>query len=327
MAKRRSESRSTKPVTSSRQRARGDSAPGESPPAPSAGPEPSAAGGRSKPDPGLYLVATPIGNARDITLRALDVLAGADRIACEDTRVTGRLLAIHGIATPLVPYHDHNAEAVRPRIIRHLKDGETVALVSDAGTPLVSDPGLGLVRACLEAGLPVTALPGASAVLTALQLSALPPDRFLFAGFPPAKGTARRRVLDELAAVPASLVFLESPRRLAASLADMAAVLGPREAAVGRELTKRFEEVRRGPLTDLAAHYATAGPPKGEVTVCVGPPGAAPEAADDATVDALLVQALKTARVRDAAADVAARTGRPRTAVYARALALKDGRR
>ncbi|MCB2102942.1 MAG: 16S rRNA (cytidine(1402)-2'-O)-methyltransferase [Rhodobacterales bacterium] len=323
MAKRRSESRATQLESSSVKSVRGRPAAPESAP----GSEPTAAGEQRKPEPGLYLVATPIGNARDITLRALDVLAGVDRIACEDTRVTGKLLSIHGIGTPLMPYHDHNADAVRPRIIKALKSGESVALVSDAGTPLVSDPGHKLVAAAVAEGLPVTALPGASAVLTALQLAALPTDRFLFAGFPPNKAAARRRMLSELATAPATLVFLESPRRLADSLADMAAVLGDRPAAVGRELTKRFEEVRRDALPALAAHYAQAGPPKGEVTVCVGPPGDEGRApADDATVDALLAEALATARVRDAAADVAARTGRPRKDVYARALALKDGK-
>ncbi|MCP5366649.1 MAG: 16S rRNA (cytidine(1402)-2'-O)-methyltransferase [Hyphomicrobiales bacterium] len=301
-------------------RAGGDSAPSE----------PSATPGESKqpPDargaplaPGLYLVATPIGNARDITLRALDVLAAAAVVACEDTRVTARLLAIHGIATPLTPYHEHNADKARPALIRRLKSGESVALVSDAGTPLVSDPGHKLVRACVDDGIPVVPVPGASAVLAALQVSALPSDRFLFAGFPPAKGAARRRALAEVAAVPATLVFLESAKRLAASLADMAEVLGDRPAAVGRELTKLFEETRRGSLAALAAHYADAGPPRGEVTVVVGPPVAA-EVTDE-EVDRLLTRALADQSLRDAADAVAAATGRPRRAVYNRALDLK----
>lgn len=273
---------------------------------------------------GLILVATPIGNAADITLRALSVLAGADVVACEDTRVTGKLLALHGVSASLTPYHEHNAAKARPQIIGRLKNGESVALVSDAGTPLVSDPGYRLVQACLEEGIPVTAVPGASSVLTALQLSGLPSDRFLFAGFLPNKTAARRRALAELAAVPATLVFLESPRRLDGALTDMAGVLGEREAAVARELTKLFEEVRRGPLADLARHYAEAGPPKGEVVVVVAPPSAAAETSDE-MVDRLLREALLTTSLRDAVDAVAATTGRPRRQVYARALAVTAG--
>jgi 16S rRNA (cytidine1402-2'-O)-methyltransferase len=273
---------------------------------------------------GLILVATPIGNAADITLRALSVLAGADVVACEDTRVTGKLLAMHGVSASLTPYHEHNAAKVRPQLIGRLKNGESVALVSDAGTPLVSDPGYRLVRACLDEGIPVTAVPGASAVLTALQLSGLPSDRFLFAGFLPVKTAARRRVLAELALVPATLVFLESPRRLDGALTDMAGVLGDRPAAVARELTKLFEEVRRAPLAELARHYAEAGPPKGEVAVVVAPPLAAAET-PDAAVDRLLREALATTSLRDAVDAVAATTGRPRRQVYARALAVTAG--
>ncbi len=293
--------------------------------------EPTHSGDASKPSPcapapGLCLVATPIGNAADITLRALEVLKNADVIACEDTRVTARLLAIHGIATPLVPYHDHNAERARPALIRRLKKGQTVALVSDAGTPLVSDPGYRLVRACIAEGVPVTALPGPSAVLAALLLSGLPTDRFLFAGFLPPRSAARRRALAQLAGVRASLVFMESPRRLAAALADMADTLGGREAAVGRELTKMFEEVRRGRLPDLARHYRDRGPPKGEVTVVVAPPEDEKEPSEH-EVDRQLKEALKEASVRDAATRVAAATGVARRRIYARALALKRKRR
>jgi 16S rRNA (cytidine1402-2'-O)-methyltransferase len=279
----------------------------------------------SKPGGGLYVVATPIGNARDITLRALDTLTSVDLVACEDTRVTAKLLAIHGIRAKTIAYHDHNAERVRPLLIERLKHGESVALVADAGTPLVSDPGYKLVRAALADGIAVTALPGPSAVLTALVLSGLPTDRFLFAGFPPAKAEARRRLFAELATVPTALVFMESAQRLAATLADMAAALGPRDAAVARELTKMFEEVRRGSLPDLAAHYAQAGPPRGEITVVVAPPraAAAPSAND---VERRLVSALATASVRDAAEQVAAATGLKRRDVYARALRLA-GRR
>jgi 16S rRNA (cytidine1402-2'-O)-methyltransferase len=290
--------------------------------------EPSGGAGPSKPSAatprGLILVATPIGNAADITLRALSVLAGADIVACEDTRVTGKLLALHGLSASLTPYHEHNAAKVRPTLIRHLKNGESVALVSDAGTPLVSDPGYRLVRACLEEGIPVTAAPGASSVLTALQLSGLPSDRFLFAGFLPTKTTARRRALAEVAEVPATLVFLESARRLDGAPADMADVLGEREAAVARELTRLFEEVRRGPLAGLARHYAEAGPPKGEVTVVVAPPQPEAEASEEA-IERQLREALASQSLRDAVDAVAAATGWPRRRVYARALALAGG--
>ncbi|WP_338056198.1 16S rRNA (cytidine(1402)-2'-O)-methyltransferase [Telmatospirillum siberiense] len=267
-------------------------------------------------------MATPIGNLDDITLRALKVLKAADLIACEDTRVTGKLLSLLGIGgAALSPYHEHNAERARPALVARLREGAVVALVSDAGTPLVSDPGYRLVRACLEEGLPVTSLPGPSAALTALQLSGLPCDRFLFAGFLPTKDGARRQALAEVAAVPASLLFYESPRRLGDSLAAMAEVLGPRQAAVARELTKLYEEVRRGGLAELAAHYAAEGPPKGEVVVVVGPPPAAAPTGE-AELDAALVQALAGASLRDAAAAVAAATGLPKRQVYARAVAL-----
>jgi 16S rRNA (cytidine1402-2'-O)-methyltransferase len=266
----------------------------------------------------------PIGNARDITLRALDLLAAADVVACEDTRVTGRLLSLHGLSRPLVSYHEHNAETMRPVLLGRIREGAAVALVSDAGMPLVSDPGYKLVRAAHAAGLAVTCLPGASAPLAALVLSGLPSDRFFFAGFPPRGPAARRRFFAEAAAVPATLLFFESARRLAASLADLAAALGDREAAVARELTKRFEEVRRGRLADLARHYAEAGPPRGEVVVVVGPPEAAP--AEPADLDAALAEALARLSLRDAVAEVAAATGRPRREVYRRALALGGGR-
>jgi 16S rRNA (cytidine1402-2'-O)-methyltransferase len=288
------------------------------------GPEPDEGSGSaaaSKLAAGLYVVATPIGNAADITLRALDTLRRAAVIACEDTRVTGRLMLMHGIGTPLISYHEHNAARVRPQLVARIQAGGAVALVSDAGTPLVSDPGHKLVRTCVDEGLPVTTLPGASAPLAALVLSGLPSDRFLFAGFLPTKGGRRRAVLGELGGVPATLIFFESAQRLAASLADMARVLGPREAAVARELTKLFEEVRRGPLDSLAAHYAGAGPPKGEVVVLVGPPGEAEASEDEDSVQALLRDALGRLSLRDAVADVAARTGRPRRDVYRLALA------
>ncbi|WP_372397803.1 16S rRNA (cytidine(1402)-2'-O)-methyltransferase [Azospirillum sp. HJ39] len=275
----------------------------------------------SKLKGGLHVVATPIGNAADITLRALDALKRADAIACEDTRVTAKLMGIHGIHTPFVSYHEHNAAKMRPILIERMKKGEAIALVTDAGTPLVSDPGYKLVRECVAEGVAVTTLPGASAPLVALVLSGLPTDRFLFAGFLPNKSSARRATAGELKGVPATLVFFESPQRLPDSLVDLADILGPREAAVARELTKFYEEVRRGTLPELAAHYAEAGPPRGEVVVVIGPPGA--EATPgEADVDTLLREALTRLSVRDAAADVAARTGQHKRTVYARALEM-----
>ena len=274
--------------------------------------------------PGLYLVATPIGNAADITLRALRVLAAADVIACEDTRVTSKLLAIHGISRPLVRYDEHSARTSGAALVQRLLGGERVALVSDAGTPLLSDPGDRLVRDCIDAGVAVVAIPGASAALAALCVAGLPAGRFLFAGFLPPRATARRRDLAALADVDASLVLLESPQRLAAALADMADVLGPRPAAVTRELTKLFEEVRRGPLDVLAAHYADAGPPKGEVTIVVGPP-LPPPPVGEAEAAHLLADALTRLSARDAATEVARATGLPRRGLYARAIAMKRG--
>ena len=270
------------------------------------------------------MVATPIGNIRDVTLRALDVLAAADILACEDTRVTAKLLRLYGItAAQTFPYHEHNAEKIRPKLLARLRAGATVALVSDAGTPLVSDPGYKLVREAVAAGIAVHAIPGPSAGIAALVSAGLPTDRFLFAGFPPPRQAARIRVFRELSRIPASLVFFESARRLAASLADMAAVLGPRPAAVARELTKLHEEVRRDTLAALAQHYGAAGPPKGEVVIVVAPP-----APDDvpADIDSLLRDALARMSLRDAAAAVSDATGMPRREVYTRALALAAAR-
>jgi 16S rRNA (cytidine1402-2'-O)-methyltransferase len=272
--------------------------------------------------PGLYLVATPIGNLGDISLRALAVLNGADRIFCEDTRITGKLLARYGISTSLGAYHDHNAERVRPAVLTALRRGERVALVSDAGTPLVSDPGYKLVRAALAKDLPVTAIPGPNAAVTALILSGLSPDAFLFAGFLPPRQAARRRALTRWVAVEATLVFYESTPRLAESLADMAEVLGDREAAVARELTKLHEEVRRGRLADLAAHYRLAGPPRGEAVVVVGEPEHSEP--DEAEVDQRLRSALAELGLREATAKLAAETGMPRGKLYRRALAMRD---
>ena len=280
--------------------------------------------GVSKAKPGLYLVATPIGNLGDITLRALEVLAGADVIACEDTRVSRKLTGHYGIDTPLTPYHEHNAAEARPKLLTRLGQGQAVALVSDAGTPLISDPGYKLVREAVAAGHAVTALPGASAVLAALGVAGLPTDRFFFEGFLPPKQTARQKRIAALANLPATLVLFDSGPRIADALADLAAGLGPREAAVCRELTKLHEEIRRGPLDELAADYAQGAETRGEFVVVVAPPEG--EAAADADIDALLRGALARVSVKDAVGEVALATGRPRREVYQRALALnKDG--
>ncbi|MEO1250219.1 MAG: 16S rRNA (cytidine(1402)-2'-O)-methyltransferase [Pseudomonadota bacterium] len=274
----------------------------------------------------MYLVATPIGNLRDITLRALDTLRAADIIACEDTRRTRPLLTHFGITGTLVAYHDHNEDKAAQRLVGHMEDGLSVALVSDAGTPLISDPGFGLVAATRAAGLPVTAIPGPSAPLLALQLSGLASDRFCFVGFPPTRQGARKTAFAELASIPASLIFFESPRRLADSLADMAAVFGPRPACVARELTKLHEEVRTGPLPDLAGLYDKEGPPKGEVVIVVDAPGES-EPISPENLDALLQAALADQPVRDAAAGVASVTGLSRKEVYERALILTGKKR
>lgn len=277
------------------------------------------------PAPGLHLVATPIGNLGDVSLRALAVLRGVDRILCEDTRVTARLLARYAIAAPLETYHDHNAEQVRPGILAALQRGERVALVSDAGMPLISDPGYKLVRAAIAADLPVTAAPGASAALTALILSGLPPHTFLFGGFLPRQRNARRQKLARWASLEATLVLYEAASRLAATLCDMAEVLGPRQAAVARELTKLHEEVRRGPLRDLGGHYREHGPPRGEIVIVAGPPE--PAVADLDEIDRRLCAALAELGVRGAAAKLAAETGLPRAELYRRALAMRDEQR
>ena len=273
---------------------------------------------------GLYLVATPIGNLRDITLRALEILGAADLVACEDTRVTRKLFDHYGLSTPLIAYHDHNAESARPKILEKLAAGGAIALVSDAGTPLISDPGYKLVRAATEAGHPVTAAPGASAALTALTVAGLPTDRFFFEGFLPAKEAARHARIAELVRIPATLVLFESGPRLAATLADLAAGLGAREAAVARELTKLHEELRRSDLGTLAADYAAGAETRGEIVIVIAPPAASaqPSAAD---IDALLQAALARTTVKEAVAEVAAATGEPRRAVYGRALALTKG--
>jgi 16S rRNA (cytidine1402-2'-O)-methyltransferase len=276
----------------------------------------------------LYMVATPIGNMRDITLRALETLAAADLIACEDTRVTRKLLARYGIATPLTPYHEHNAAVARPKLLSRLASGETVALVSDAGTPLISDPGYKLVRAAHQAGVAVTAVPGASAALAALVSAGLPTDRFFFEGFLPVKDGQRRGRIAELALVPATLVLYETGPRLARTLAALAEGLGAREAAVCRELTKLHEELRRGDLAALARAYDqgedSRAEIRGEIVIVVAPPADNAANASPVSVDALLRRALERGSVKDAASEVAAATGRPRREIYQRALALSE---
>ena len=275
----------------------------------------------SKLAAGLYVTATPIGNLADITARALEVLAGADVIAAEDTRRTARLLAHYGLRTPMTPYHDHNAARALPPLIRRLHAGHSVALVSDAGTPLVSDPGYRLVAAAHAANIAVHTVPGPSSVVAALAVAGLPTDRFLYAGFLPARTNARKHALAELAGVAATLVVFETARRLPGALADMAAILGAREAAVCRELTKRFEEVRRALFDALADHYAAAGAPKGEVVVVIAPPLQRPALGDE-ELDEHLRAALATSSPSRAARDVAALTGVARRRAYERALDL-----
>ncbi len=270
--------------------------------------------------PGLYLVATPIGNLRDITLRALDVLAGVDLVLAEDTRISGKLIKAHGLSCRLERYDEHGAARVRPRILRALAEGARVALISDAGTPLVSDPGYRLVVEAVAQGSRVVPIPGPSAVLAALAAAALPTDRFLFVGFPPPRTAGRRAFFAEIAEVRTTLVVFEGGSRLTASLADMAEVLGPRPAAVMRELTKLHETIVRGPLDMLAADPRFAAP-KGEIVIVVGP--GAQTAAGDGVVDRALADALERSSPAEAAATVARQLGLSRREAYARALALK----
>ena len=272
---------------------------------------------------GLYVVSTPIGNLRDITLRALDVLAQADLVLAEDTRVTGKLLNAYGLKAKLERYDEHAAEAARPRVLAALATGARVALVSDAGTPLVSDPGYRLVREAVAAGEAVYPVPGASALLAGLTGAGLPTDRFQFVGFPPSKSAGRRALFEELRAVRATLVFYEGGPRLAESLADMAAVFGPRPAAVARELTKLHETFVRASLAALAADPRLQAP-KGEIVVLVGPGEEAAATADEA--DAALVEALGRMGPADAASEVAKALGLKRRELYRRALDLKGGR-
>ncbi|MGZ8286950.1 MAG: 16S rRNA (cytidine(1402)-2'-O)-methyltransferase [Allosphingosinicella sp.] len=270
--------------------------------------------------PGLYIVATPIGNLSDLSPRAADVLTRADLIAVEDSRVTAKLLHHIGVKRPMTPYHDHNAERVRPQLLERMRRG-AVALVSDAGTPLISDPGFKLVRDARAAGITVTTIPGPSAVVAALTLAGLPTDRFLFLGFLPPKAGAKANAIAEVASVRATLVLYESGPRLAATLRALGEGLGDREAAVAREISKKFEETVTGTLSELAERYSEAGP-KGEIVVVVAPPGEA-EAAGEEEVDSALREAMGRLSASRAAAEVAERLGVPRRQVYERALKLR----
>lgn len=274
--------------------------------------------------PGLHVVATPIGNLGDVTLRALATLKSADLVLCEDTRVTHKLLDRYGLRPKLLAYHDHNAASVRPKILKELQAGGAVALVSDAGTPLISDPGYKLVAETLDAGIRVYPIPGASALLAALVAAGLPTDRFFFEGFLPAKSGQRKNKLAELREIPATLVFYETGPRLADSLRDLFEVLGARSAAVCRELTKTFEETRRGTLGELAAHYEISGAPKGEIVIVVSPPDPSAKTVTVEDIDTQLKRAMKRSSLKDAVAAVAEETGAKRRDVYARALALSD---
>ena len=276
----------------------------------------------AQPLSGLYIVPTPIGNLRDITLRAIDILASANIVACEDTRITRRLLDAYNLRPRMIAYHEHNASRQRPRILEKLASGNIVCLVCDSGTPLISDPGYKLVQAATQAGYHVTALPGASAVLTGILASGLPTNRFLFAGFPPSRAHARRRFLTEFVSCPASLIFFESPKRLTASIEDMWNVFGERQAAVARELTKRFEEIQRSNLSSLAKDFKNKSVLKGEIVVIIGPP--LPRIVTDSQVDKALNARLKKTGVKEASSAVSKALGLPRRSVYQRALELKD---
>jgi len=276
--------------------------------------------------PGLHIVATPIGNLKDVSFRALGTLAAADAVFAEDTRVSRKLLAHYGITTPLIAYHEHNAAEMRPKIIARLKEGQALALISDAGTPLVSDPGYRLVEAVLEEGFNVVPVPGPSAVLAALVAAGLPTDRFFFEGFLPPKSAARRERLAALATIPATLVFFESPHRLVDMLRDAYETLGDRTAAVARELTKLYETVRRGTLQNLTSEFEAASRPKGEIVVLIGA-AVTSDRLNEATegLDDRLRQHLAHLSVKDAVAVAVEETGLPRRQVYARAVALAKG--
>ena len=280
---------------------------------------------RSKVTAGLYIVATPIGNIADITLRALDILKQVDFIACEDTRVSRKLLSHYGIQAPLLHYDDHSHDSDRNHILKHIEHGKAVALISDAGTPLISDPGYKLVRQAQKQGLYITTLPGASSLTTAITLAGLPTNRFLFEGFLPPKEAGRQKALKNLHSIPATLIFFESARRLDAALQDMLTVLGDREAAVVREITKLFEETRRDKLSALLHHYQTHGLPKGEVVILVAPPEEI--IPDNETIDLLITEALQSMSVKDAVQSVTEQTGLPRKVIYTRTLELQTKRK
>ncbi len=286
--------------------------------------DPNSGPGAAQPlAPGLYVVATPIGNLRDITLRALDVLASADEVLAEDTRMARRLLDAYGLKAAVTPYHDHNGARRRPEILQKLEAGAALALISDAGTPLVSDPGWKLAHAVLEAGHRIFPVPGASAMLAGLVASGLPSDRFMFCGFLPPKSAARKAELQRLETVPGTLIFYESGPRLTACLSELAEILGQtRQAAVARELTKLFEETRRGILEELAQHYLENGHPKGEIVILVGPPQH--REVTEEVLDAALRKALQAGSVKQAAGEVADALDLARRTVYQRALQLKD---
>ena len=272
---------------------------------------------------GLYLVATPIGNLRDITLRALDILHGASLIACEDTRTSGVLCKHYGIHTSLISYHEHNAAAREEELLNRIRAGEAVALVSDAGTPLISDPGSRLVKACVENGLPVFPIPGASSVLAALCKSGLGDGAFTFCGFLPTKTGELKHRLETWAKTPSTLIFFEAARRLPESLPVLLAELGNRQATICRELTKLFEEARHGTLAELTEYYASAGAPKGEVVMVIGPPEETPPTHNAQEIEALLTRLLQTHSLKDAVATAAEISGLPRKELYSKALALK----
>lgn len=264
---------------------------------------------------GLYIVATPIGNLSDITLRALEILKNCDLIACEDTRVSQKLLSHYGIHKPLISYHDHNADQRRPQIFDKISNGQSIALISDAGTPLISDPGYKLVRECYEKSLPVTFLPGPSSVIAGLVLSGMPTDRFVFAGF------VQKKTFSELTSLPMTLVFFEASQRLMTTLIDMKASFANRTVSVVREITKLFEEVRRGSFDELIEEYTQKGPPKGEVVLVLSPPLSTFPSSEN--IDEILQETLKTHSIRDACTLVSGTLGIPRQHVYQRALLLK----
>jgi 16S rRNA (cytidine1402-2'-O)-methyltransferase len=273
--------------------------------------------------PGLYIVATPIGNLGDISIRALATLAASDMILAEDKRVSKGLLTYYGIKTKLVSYHEHNAEAMRPEIMEKLAAGMSIAQISDAGTPLISDPGFKLVEAALKGGQTVVPIPGASAILTALVGAGLPTDKFFFEGFLPNKSAERRRRIRELESIPGTLVFFEAPHRVEESLADLAAVLGDRPAAAARELTKKFEEIRCGSLSELVQIYAQGAEMRGEFVLLVGASNCEDVVLSDADIDTYLQKAMITHSAKDAAAIVSANLGLQKRQVYARAIILQ----